>query len=130
MTFAADKRCAEFGTEQGRVKLFVEEYSFSRTAAAGETVLLDGTSALYNGGAKSVRVKLSGAAEKPCADVLDGMLRSGAAVTLKYAGMVFADVILTAYKCEGKSGSSEKAEVEFAGECAAAADTETGGDTQ
>ncbi len=118
MTFAADKRCAEFGTDTEKVKLFAEEYSITRSAATGETVLLDGTAAMYNGGAKAVRLKLNGTAHKPCADVLDRLLTSGAAVTLTYAGMTFENLILTDYKCEGKSGCSEKAEVEFMGECA------------
>ncbi len=128
MTFAADKHCAEFGTVYGRIKLFVEEHSFSRTAAIGETVLLDGSVSLYSGGANAVRIKLNGTSDKPCADILDNLLTSGAKVTLTYSGMVFTDVILTGYKCGGKSGCSEKAEVEFTGKCAAVPEAEAGGD--
>lgn len=111
MTFAADKNSAVFGG----VKLFVEEYSVSRSAAVGETVLNSGTVYLYNGGAKAVRIKLSGTSEQPCADVLDTLLRNGTKLTLTYAEMVFNDVFITDYKCGGKSGSSEKVIVEFAG---------------
>lgn len=111
MTFAADKNSAVFGG----VKLFVEEYSVSRSAAVGETVLNNGAVYLYNGGAKAVRIKLSGTSEQPCADVLDSLLRNGTKLTLTYAGMVFKDVFITDYRCDGKSGSSEKSAVEFAG---------------
>lgn len=111
MTFAADKNSAEFGD----IKLFVEEYSFSRSAAVGETMLSSGSVYLWNGGAKAVRIRLSGTSETPCADVLDGLLRNGTKLTLTYAGMVFADVFLTDYKCDGKSGCSERVSVEFAG---------------
>lgn len=111
MTFAADKNSAEFGG----VKLFIEEYSFSRSAAVGETVLNSGAVYLYNGGARAVRIKLSGTSEQPCADILDSLLRNDTKLTLTYAGMVFTDVFLTDYKCDGKSGCSEKAAVEFIG---------------
>lgn len=111
MTFAVDKNSAEFGG----VKLFVEEYSVSRSAAVGETVLSSGTVCLFNGGAKAVRIKLSGTSEQPCASILDGLLRNGTKLTLTYEGMVFENVFLTDYKCDGKSGSTEKAAVEFAG---------------
>lgn len=111
MTFAADKNSAVFGG----VKLFVEEYSVSRSAAVGETVLNSGAVYLYNGGAKAVRIKLSGTSEQPCADILDTLLRNGTKLTLTYAGMVFTGVFITDYKCDGKSGSSEKVIVEFAG---------------
>lgn len=117
MTFAADKNSAEFGG----VKLFVEEYSFSRSAAVGETVLTNGSVYLWNGGAKAVRIKLSGTSESPCADVLDGLLQSGAVFALTYAGMAFDGVFLTDYTCGGKSGSSEKVSVEFIGKTTAAA---------
>lgn len=111
MTFAADKNSAVFGS----VKLFVEEYAFSRSAAVGETVLSSGSVYLWNGGAKAVRIRLSGASETPCADILDGLLRNGTKLTLTYAEMVFEDVFLTDYKCDGKSGCSEKVSVEFIG---------------
>lgn len=117
MTFAADKYCAEFGTEaSGAVKLFAEDYSISRTAETGETSLLNGEVSLYNGGAKAVRIKLNGASEAPCADVLDRLMTNRTKITVTYAGMVFEDVVLIGYKCEGKSGCSEKVCVEFAGE--------------
>jgi len=114
MTFAADKRRAVFGDKNGSAALFVEEHEISRTAAAGETVLLCGTVSLYNGGGKALRIKLRGTAEKPCAAFLDGLLTAGTAVTLKFEGMSFENVILTDYKCTGKSGESERVYVEFA----------------
>lgn len=111
MIFAADKNSAVFGG----IKLYVEEYSFSRSAAVGETMLSSGSVCLWNGGAKAVRIKLSGTSETPCADILDGLLRNGTKLTLTYAEMVFADIFLTDYKCDGKSGCSEKVSVEFIG---------------
>ncbi len=121
MTFAADKNSAVFGG----IKLFVEEYSIARSAALGETVLTNGAVYLWNGGAKAVRIKLSGTSENPCADVLDGLLRNGTKLTLAYAGMVFENVFLTDYKCCGKSGFSEKIETEFAGGAEVAEEEET-----
>lgn len=121
MTFAADKNSAVFGG----VKLFVEEYSIARSAVLGETVLTNGAVYLWNGGAKAVRIKLSGTSENPCADVLDGILRNGTKLTLVYAGMVFENVFLTDYKCCGKSGFSEKIEAEFAGGAEVAEEEET-----
>ena len=59
MTFAADKNSAVFGG----VKIFVEEYSIARSAALGETVLTSGAVYLWNGGAKAVRIRLSGTSE-------------------------------------------------------------------
>lgn len=115
MTFAADKNCAEFGG----VKLFVEEYTFSRSAATGENILIDGTVSLYSGGGKAVKIKLVGTAENSCADKLDTLLCGGARLTLSYAGMTFEDVILSGYTCSGKSGASEKVTAEFSGEAAA-----------
>ncbi len=110
MEFAADKYCAEFGG----VKIFVEEYSFARNAAVGETVLSNGGVALHNGGRKAVRISFSGTSEKPCAHLLDAMLTSGTGVALEYGGMIFTDAVLASYTCKGKSGKSETVEVEFA----------------
>lgn len=112
MAFASDRYCAEFGG----VKLFAEEYSVSRSAAVGETPLLNGDVSLYNGGGKSVRIKLTGTSAAPCADLLENMLCSGERFTLTYGGMVFADVMLVSYVCKGQSGSSERVSAEFAGE--------------
>ena len=110
MEFAADKYCAEFGG----VKIFVEEYSFARNAAVGETVLSNGDVALHNGGGKAARISFSGTSEKPCAHLLDAMLTSGEAVALEYGRMTFEDAVLVSYTCKGRSGKSETAEVEFA----------------
>lgn len=126
MTFAADKNSAAFGG----VKLFVEDYSIARSAAVGETVLANGSVFLWNGGAKAVRIRLSGTSETACADVLDGLLRNGTKLTLVYAGMVFENVFLTGYKCCGKSGCSEKAEAEFTGGAEVAENTEEEADTE
>lgn len=112
MIFAIDKNSAEF---EG-IKLFVEEYSFSRYAAVGETALTNGSVSFYNGGGKCVRITFSGISQTSCADILDGLLCGGDKITLSYAGMTFTDVILTGYSCGGKSGDSESVTVEFMGE--------------
>ncbi len=114
MTLAADKHRAVFGDENGSAELFAEEYEISRAAAAGETVLLCGSVSLYNGGGKAARIKLRGTSAASCASFLDGLLTAGTAVTLKFEGMTFEDVVLTDYKCSGKSGESERVYVEFA----------------
>lgn len=111
MKFAADKYAAEFGG----VKIFVEEYSFERAAETGETVLTDGRTFIRFGGGGTVKIKLAGTAASPCADKLDPLLKSGGKITLQYAGMTFADVILVKYSCAGKSGTSEKVTAEFMG---------------
>lgn len=110
MEFAADKYCAEFGG----VKIFVEEYSFARNAAVGETVLSNGGVALHNGGVKAVRISFSGKSESSCAHQLDTMLTNGNALALEYGGMIFTDAVLVFYNCKGRSGKSETVEVEFA----------------
>lgn len=110
MEFAADKYCAEFGG----VKIFVEEYSFARNAAVGETVLSNGDVALHNGGGKAARISFSGTSENPCAHLLDAMLTSGSTAVLEYGGMTFAEVVLISYTCKGRSGKSETVAVEFA----------------
>ena len=110
MEFAADKYCAEFGG----VKIFVEEYSFARNAAVGETVLSNGGVALHNGGGKAVRIAFSGTSENPCAHLLDTMLTNGNALALEYGGMIFTDAVLVSYICKGRSGKSETVEAEFA----------------
>lgn len=110
MEFAADKYCAELGG----VKIFVEEYSFTRKAAAGETVLINGSVAFRNGGGKSARITLSGKSESPCAHLLDAMLMSGVAVDFEYGGMTFEGAALVSYSCKGKSGGSELVSVELA----------------
>ncbi|MGN0675099.1 MAG: hypothetical protein ACI4KG_05075 [Oscillospiraceae bacterium] len=121
MTFAADKNSAVFGG----VKIFVEEYSFSRSAAAGETQLANGGVSVFNGGGKAVRVKLCGTSEGPCADILDGLLCNCTALDLIYGGMQFGGAVLTSYKCEGKSGGSERVTAEFV--CEAAVSSVSGG---
>ncbi|MBQ5320047.1 MAG: hypothetical protein J6K17_13210 [Oscillospiraceae bacterium] len=114
MEFAADKYCAKFGG----VKIFVEEYSFARNAAVGETVLTNGSAALYNGGGKSARITVSGTAENPCTHLLDGLLLNATAVDFEYGGMIFKEAVLVSYTCKGKSGQSEVVTAEFACEAA------------
>ncbi|MBR4096574.1 MAG: hypothetical protein IKK42_04630 [Oscillospiraceae bacterium] len=109
MGFAADKYCAEIGT----VKLFVEEYAFSRSAVIGETALLNGEVAFRNCGEKAVRVTLSGKSEQPCTQFLDKLVSSGEEIPIVYGGMFFENAVLVSYTCKGKSGSSEAVTVEF-----------------
>lgn len=109
MEFAADKYCAEFGT----VKLYVDEYSFSRSTATGETALLNGNVAFRNGGEKAARIVLSGKSEQPCTHLLDAMLSGGEEISVDYGGMTFENAVLVSYSCKGRSGSSENTEVEF-----------------
>ncbi len=109
MEFAADKYCVTFGG----VKIFVEQYSFVRTSAASETVLLNKSVSLHNGGAKAARLTLSGKSEAPCAHKLDTLIAGGEAVSFEYGGMTFDGVILVSYSCKGKSGSSEEVTAEF-----------------
>lgn len=109
MEFAADRYCAEFGG----IKLFVEEYAFSRNTVVGETALLNGEVAFRNSGEKAARVTLSGKSEQSCAHLLDRLVSSGEAVELEYGGMNFADAILVSYTCKGKSGNSESVTVDF-----------------
>ena len=109
MEFAADKYCAEIGT----VKLFVEEYAFSRSAVIGETALLNGKASFRNGGEKAVRITLSGKSEQPCAHFLDELVSSGEAIPIGYGGMFFENAVLVAYTCKGKSGNSEAVTVEL-----------------
>lgn len=111
MIFAADKNAAMFGN----VKIFVDEYAVERTAETGETVLIDGRTALRYGGGGTVRIKLTGSSSKPCADKLDTLLKSGEKISLTYAGIESDGLILAKYSCAGKSGSSEKVTAEFIG---------------
>ena len=110
MAFVTDKYYAELGG----VKIYVEEYSFSRKAATGETVLVDRSVSLHNGGGKSARITFSGKSESPCAHLLDDMLMTGETIDFAYGGMCFEGAVLVAYSCEGKSGESEHVSVELA----------------
>lgn len=109
MEFAADKYCVTFGG----IKLFVEQYSFARASAAGETMLLNKSVSLHNGGAKAARLTLSGKSETPCAHKLDNLIAGGEAVSFEYGGMKFEGAVLVSYSCKGKSGSSEEVTAEF-----------------
>ncbi len=109
MEFAADKYCAQLGG----VKLFVEEYAFSRSSVIGETPLLNSGAALHNGGAKAVRISFSGKAEAPCAHLLDKLVSDGEAVSFGYGGMNFEGAVLVSYTCKGKSGGSEEVTAEL-----------------
>ncbi|MCM1479751.1 MAG: hypothetical protein NC085_08595, partial [Muribaculaceae bacterium] len=73
------------------IKIFVEEYSFTRAALTAETALIGGETALSFGGGSTVKIKLKGAAaaEDETAFVtalLDGLLTSGEEFSLAYGG--------------------------------------------
>ncbi len=105
------------------IKIFVEEYSFSRTALTAETALISGSTVLSFGGGGTVKIKLSGTAavdgeEASAVPKLDGLLTSGEVFSLSCGGTVFEKVILSKYSCKGENGKEEKAELEFIGVCA------------
>lgn len=106
------------------IKIFVEEYSFSRAALTAETALISGETVLSFGGGSTVKIKLKGAAtaenEMLVTALLDGLLTSGESFSLSYGGAVFGNVILSKYVCKGEVGETEKAELEFVGVCNAA----------
>lgn len=109
MEFAADKYCAVLNG----IKIFVESYSFARSSAVGETVLINSGVALHNGGGKAARIVVSGKAETSCAYLLDALLISGAAFSFEYGGMVFNGAVLAGYECKGESGKSETVTAEL-----------------
>ena len=109
MEFAADKYCAVLNG----IKIFVESYSFARSSAVGETVLINSGVALHNGGGKAARITVSGKAESGCAHLLDALLISGTAFSFEYSGMVFENAVLAGYECKGESGRSETVTAEL-----------------
>lgn len=104
------------------INIYVEEYSFTRSAQTAETVLISGSSLLHFGGGGSVKIKLSGTAALEDEEVsvvpkLDTLLTSGEEFPLAYGGASFEKVILSKYSCSGEKVDTEKAELEFIGVC-------------
>ena len=102
------------------ISIFVEEYSFSRSALTAETALISGSTLLNFGGGGTVKIKLSGTAaveEGSAVQKLDALLTSGEEFPLAYGGASFERVILSKYSCIGENGKTEKAELEFIGVC-------------
>lgn len=104
------------------INIYVEEYSFSRSALTAETALISGSSLLHFGGGGTVKIKLSGTAADEGDEVsalkkLDALLTSGEEFSLAYGGASFERVMLSKYSCGGKNGEAEKAELEFIGVC-------------
>ncbi|MBP1561496.1 MAG: hypothetical protein J6C96_09695 [Oscillospiraceae bacterium] len=97
----------------GGITLYAEEYSVSRSAASGETVLITGDPSVYVGGTKAARIRLTGYAEEKSAAKLDALLSSGEKFSLAAGGAVFPDAFLSEYSCGGKCGYSEKVTAEF-----------------
>lgn len=104
------------------INIYVEEYSFSRSALTAETALISGSTLLNFGGGGAVKIKLSGTAAVEGEEVsnlkkLDALLTSGEEFPLAYGGASFERVMLSKYSCGGKNGEAEKAELEFIGVC-------------
>lgn len=113
------------------IRVYAEEYSFSRAALTYETALIGGGTVLHFGGGSTVKIKLSGALvkESGCEDVsaapaLDALLTSGESFSFSYGGAGFGGVMLSKYVCKGGKDGTEKAELEFIGVCGAAAASE------
>ena len=117
---AADENNTDIAVFKG-INVYVEEYSFSRSALTAETALISGSTILHFGGVGAVKIKLSGtAAEDEGTSVLqklDGLLASGESFSLTYGGAGFDRVILSKYSWDGENGEAKKAELEFIGVC-------------
>ncbi|MDE7289002.1 MAG: hypothetical protein K2N71_05825 [Oscillospiraceae bacterium] len=104
------------------INIYVEEYSFTRSAQTAETVLISGNSLLHFGGGGTVKIKLSGTAAVEGEEVsnlkkLDALLTSGEEFPLSYGGASFEKVILSKYSCGSKNGETENVQLEFIGIC-------------
>lgn len=102
------------------INIYVEKYSFSRSALTAETNLISGSTMLSFGGGGTVKIKLWGTAAEGEASVLqklDALLISGEGFPLAYGGASFEKVTLSKYSCGGENGEAEKAELEFIGVC-------------
>lgn len=103
------------------INVYVEKYSFSRSALTAETALISGSTMLHFGGVGTVKIKLSGtAAENEGTSVLqklDALLTSGERFPLTYGGANFGSVMLLKYSWDGEYGEAKKAELEFIGVC-------------
>lgn len=112
------------------INVYVEEYSFSRSALTAETALISGGTMLHFGGGGTVKIKLSGTAaedeETSVLQKLDGLLTSGEKFSLTYGGASFDSVMLSKYSWDGEYGEAKKAELEFIGVCGVTAVTEEG----
>lgn len=108
------------------INIFVEEYSFSRSALTAETALISGSSLLNFGGGGTVKIKLSGTAaleneEASALPKLDAILTSGAEFPFAFGGASFEKVMLSKYSCGSKNGETENVQLEFIGVCGAEA---------
>lgn len=103
------------------INVYVEKYSFSRSALTAETALISGSTMLHFGGVGTVKIKLSGAAAEDegtsVLQKLDALLTSGERFSLTYGGASFGSVILSKYSWDGEYGEAKKAELEFIGVC-------------
>lgn len=110
------------------INVYVEKYSFSRSALTAETALISGSTMLHFGGVGTVKIKLSGtAAEDEGISVLqklDALLTSGERFPLTYGGANFGSVMLLKYSWDGEYGEAKKAELEFIGVCGVTSDAE------
>lgn len=97
----------------GEITLFAEEYSVSRAAAAGETMLTEGDPSVYVGGIRAAKILLTGYTEEKSAARLDALLSRGEKFPLTVGGAVFPSAFLSGYTCCGKCGFSEKVTAEF-----------------
>lgn len=118
---AEDEKLPDIASFKG-INIYVEKYSFSRSAQTAETVLISGSSLLHFGGGGSVKIKLSGTialedGEVSAVPKLDALLTSGEEFPLTYGGASFEKVVLSKYSCVGENGETEKAELEFIGVC-------------
>lgn len=108
------------------INIYVEKYSFSRSALTAETALISGSSMLHFGGGGSIKIKLSGTialedGEVSAVPKLDVLLTSGEEFSFAYGGASFEKVILSKYSCGSEKVETEKAELEFIGVCGAEA---------
>lgn len=123
-----DEKNPDIASFEG-INIYVEEYSFSRSAMTAETALISGSSVLSFGGGGTVKIKLSGTAassveedgEVPAVLMLDALLTSGNKFTLAYGGASFEELMLSKYSCGSENGRTEKVQLEFIGVCGAEA---------
>lgn len=115
-----DEKLPDIASFKG-INIYVEKYSFSRSALTAENALISGSTLLNFGGGGTVKIKLSGTAaegeEISNLKKLDALLKSGEEFPLAYGGASFEKVILSKYSYSGENGCTEKAELEFIGVC-------------
>lgn len=118
-TDAEDEKLPDIASFKG-INIYVEKYSFSRSALTAETALISGSTLLNFGGGGTVKIKLSGTTageEVSNLKKLDALLKSGEEFPLAYGGASFKKVMLSKYSYSGENGEAEKAELEFIGVC-------------